>query len=136
MVSLHANTVTKNSATGVRTGGINGHNADRLPPSAIFAGKLVNQRALACAWRAGNANYPRLAAVREKSLQQFNGFRPAVFNDADGARQGTNFAFADALHPNFDCGLIARVANSSAQDIRSLRIWFSNDPMTGWPDSP
>ena len=108
MVGLHANAVTQNGAAGIRTGGVNSYDADCLVLPAIFAGQLVNQRALACPRSPGDADHPRLATVREERFQQIKGFRRAIFNGADGARQGTHFASADALHPILDCELIAR----------------------------
>src|SRR5215471_12254045 len=46
-VVLHANTVAQNRASGVRTGGIDGDDADFLVICAIQLGKLIDQSAFA-----------------------------------------------------------------------------------------
>ncbi len=66
---LHADAVAQNRPARVRTGRINRDNADSLIFLAIVFRQLVDQRALARSWGAGQADDSRLASVREERLE-------------------------------------------------------------------
>ena len=55
-VALHANAIAENCAAGVWTGGIDGDDADRFACCAIMCSEAIDERALAGAGRAGDAD--------------------------------------------------------------------------------
>ena len=85
---LHAYAVAENGAARKRARRVYGKDADALAAGAISGGQPVNQRALAGAWRSGNADDQRMAGVREERFQQRRRFSVTVFDRADGARDG------------------------------------------------
>ncbi len=70
---------------------------------AIFARKLIDQRAFAGAGSSGKADYAGASGEGKKSFQQFAGFRTIIFNGADGAGQRAHVAGAYAIDPILDC---------------------------------
>ena len=60
-MALHADAVAEDRAAGERAGGIDGDDADRLPRLRQSAGEAVDERGLAGAGRAGDADDPRAA---------------------------------------------------------------------------
>ena len=94
---LHANAVAQNRAAGVGAGGIDGDDADRRSLLAIVVCQLIDQRALARAGRAGEPEYPRLAAVRKQGLQQLRPSRRVILDGGDGARQRAGIAGAELM---------------------------------------
>jgi hypothetical protein len=65
---LHSNAVAENGATSVRTGGIDGDDADSLAGFAIKPRELINKRALARAGGAGEPDDTGFSGVREQNL--------------------------------------------------------------------
>ncbi len=64
-VALHANAVAQNRAAGEWAGGIDRDNADRFAFFAITCGEPIDQRALARAGRAGDADHIGAAGAEE-----------------------------------------------------------------------
>ena len=54
---------------------------------AIVLGQLIDQRALARAWRASQAQNPRMPGLWEQSFQQLPPARRTVLHHADSPRQ-------------------------------------------------
>src|SRR5579864_8705635 len=102
VMGLHADAIAQDGAAGVRAGGIDGDDADGALLLAVLAGELVDQRALAGAGSAGHPDHARLPAEGEHGFEDSNGFRPPVFNGADGPGQSAHIAGANALDPGLD----------------------------------
>src|SRR5690242_214705 len=101
MMRLHANAIPKNRAASVGTRRIYGDDPDRLLLLAILARELINQRALAGAWRTGESDHGRVATVGEERLHQANRLRGVIFNCANGASESTNIAAANTFDKRF-----------------------------------
>ena len=94
---LHADAIAQNRSSRVRAGGIDGNDSDRSIFFAIVFCQLIDQRALACAGRAGHTENPSCASLGKESFQQISPSRPAIFHRADGARQRSRIPVAQPL---------------------------------------
>ena len=65
-MALHADAIAKDRAAGVRTGGIDGDDANCFSLRAVMRGQPIDQRALARSRRACHADHKGVAGVREK----------------------------------------------------------------------
>jgi hypothetical protein len=109
VVVLHADAVAQNRAAGVGTGGVDGNDAQGAAGPAVELSQLVDQRALAGSWRAGQAEDAGAAAEGEQRLEQIGASGGAVLHRADGARQGPGIAGAQAL---VEAGHVATVTEA------------------------
>ena len=106
---LHADAVAENCSPGVGTGWIHSDDPYRALMLAIEAGQLIDQRALPCSRRAGQAEHTRLAAVRKQSLQQIGPSGRAILHGRDGTSQGAHIPGAKLRNPWLD-GLVQTIS--------------------------
>ena len=95
---LHADAVAQNRSACVRARRIDRDNADGPVFLAIEARKLIDECALARAWRPGESKDPRMSAVREERFKQFGPARCSVLDRADGTGQGARIAGANLIN--------------------------------------
>ena len=77
---LHAHAVAENGAAGVRTRRIDAKDADQLTRLPEFRDQPIDERALARAWRSGDADEIRAAAVRINLPDELRGVRRLVLD--------------------------------------------------------
>jgi len=92
---LHADSVAQYGATGKRTGGVNGQNADGFIFFAQRDYQSVGQRAFARARRAGYTNDKGFTGIRVKFFDFRFRFGKFVFDISDEARGQADIARAD-----------------------------------------
>ena len=64
-------------------------------------GQAVDERAFACAGRAGDAGEIGFAGARKNGRSNSSASGSMIFDGGDGAREGAHFARADTLGPIF-----------------------------------
>src|SRR5438445_388974 len=92
----------KDGAASVRTGWVNGDDADAQAIFAIVPGQLIYQSALPRPWRPRQAENPRSAAVWKGGLQQLRPAPAVVLHNADSTGQGTRITSTQLLNPRLD----------------------------------
>jgi hypothetical protein len=83
----HADAVAQDCAARERAGGVNGDDADRPPGAAIRFSQLGDERGLAGAGRAGDADDVRAPGARVDDGQRLRCQRAVILHLADEPRQ-------------------------------------------------
>ena len=96
-VRLHPEAVAENRAAGERTGRVHGDDADRLSARARFGDQPIDQRALAGAGRAGDADEIGAAGVGKDRADQIGCRRRFVFDERNRAGDGARIAGQHAI---------------------------------------
>ena len=99
---LHADAITENCATGIRTAGIDGDDSDGAVFFAIVLRQLVDQRALARARRAGQADGSCASGMRKERFEQIDPARRVVLNRRDRTGERTGIAGTELVKGNLD----------------------------------
>jgi imidazolonepropionase-like amidohydrolase len=96
---LHADTISENGTAAVGTCRIDSNDPDSAILTAVVSRKLVNECALAGTRRTSEAKNARMAGVTKQCFEQVSRAGFAILYHADGARQGTSIAVAQAVDP-------------------------------------
>ena len=96
-VRLHAQAIAEHRAAAERAGRIDGEDADRRAGAAQFAAQPIDERALAGAGRARDANTKARPVRAKMRPDQRGACRIVVLDQRDGARDGARFSGQHAL---------------------------------------
>ena len=123
VVLLHADAVAQDRAAGDAAAGVHRDDRDGLPCGAQHARQRVDQRALARAGRAGDADHPGVAGAAPARAAASQGFRIAIF-DAVAARASARASPSRIFRAHSFISSSAIAARSPGAGFRwCLRRW-------------
>jgi len=104
-MTLHADAVAQNRASGVRAGGIDRDDSDSAIFFAVKLRKLIDQRALAPTRRTSESDGARVATVSKEGFKQVKPTRAVVLDGRNSAGEGAGIAGAKLLNPWLEFGI-------------------------------